>query len=531
MKVLIADDERHVIEAVELLIDWKKYGFDCILTAESVPEACDILEQEEVELAVVDVVLGEQLGIEIMKRIQSQQMKTKTIVISGHDDYQYTRAMFVLGALDYLLKPLIPAELEKAVVKAAEMLRKETVHSDASFGVDRQIKHLFPDHQHSLFRKLFQPELRDVALSELRTINSRAAESKECVVLYGSGLFLPIYSQDYVIALSGFLNKLQDVLESERCGTLFQRSHPDPDIVILVYDRLPKTMAMIEERVQSFVYETDALFRLGCSRPCAFADGIDAAYDMAAAAYDALDMRSQKPVRYYETGMKSLQPVRDKNQRKIFLPLLTGDRAAFEGALEEWMQAVWQRLPDTRGGVRCLWESFLLMYEQAKAESGIETEKASQRNLAELCGESMAVTIKRIGDEMNRRLWELWELRSEKPASGWERDVAHYLELNYSQRFYQQEIADRFHLNKDYMSRRFHEVYGVGMVTYLNHVRIQKAQVLLTETSLQIQEIADSVGFFDVKYFSQQFKKTVGVTPSKWRATAEKTLNERNKRQ
>ena len=37
---------------------------------------------------------------------------------------------------------------------------------------------------------------------------------------------------------------------------------------------------------------------------------------------------------------------------------------------------------------------------------------------------------------------------------------------------------------------------------------------------MQIQEIADRVGFFDVKYFSAQFKKATGMTPSAYRTSS-----------
>ena len=98
--------------------------------------------------------------------------------------------------------------------------------------------------------------------------------------------------------------------------------------------------------------------------------------------------------------------------------------------------------------------------------------------------------------------------------------MAEYLELNYAQKFHQQECADLFHVNKDYMSRHFREVYGVGMITYLMEIRLRKAKELLGSSDMQIQEIADRVGFFDVKYFSAQFKKATGMTPSAYRTSS-----------
>ena len=518
MKLLIADDERHAVEAIQLLLDWNTLGFDQIFTAESVAEACELLEQENPELAIVDVVLGDRLGVEILRHIQSQGIQTKSIVISGHDDYQYTRAMFVLGALDYLLKPIVPEELESAVQKALQLIREETTVNQSSFGVDRQIKHLFPDHQHSLFRKLFQKDLREVALRELRSINANAASSQTCLVLYSSGALMPISSQNYVVALSDFLNRLQHTLENRMCGTLFQRTQPDPDVVILIYNDLEKSLELIRSSLKAFEAQTAYSCCFGSSKDAAFADGIDEAMKEAETAYYSFPMRTAELICRWTEGMWEPAPVRDKGQvEELFSALLTGDRAGSERAFEAWFQRLLQSVPETRGGIRSIWESFLQIYEKDSVDNLFQPNSHVSRSLAALCADTFRETVQNLRKEMLRLLWGLYEAKTMEPTRGWEVEVARYMEINYGERFYQQEYADRFHLNKDYMSRHFREAYGVGMVTYLNEIRIRKAKELLNTTEMQIQEIADQVGFSDVKYFSQQFKKFAGCTPTVYR--------------
>ena len=98
--------------------------------------------------------------------------------------------------------------------------------------------------------------------------------------------------------------------------------------------------------------------------------------------------------------------------------------------------------------------------------------------------------------------------------------VVDFLELNYMRRLSQQECADYFHMNKDYLSRAFKKHTGIGMAKYLNNIRIRKAQELLKSTDLQVMEIADQVGYFDSKYFSRQFKLATGMTPAQYRQEA-----------
>ncbi len=48
---------------------------------------------------------------------------------------------------------------------------------------------------------------------------------------------------------------------------------------------------------------------------------------------------------------------------------------------------------------------------------------------------------------------------------------------------------------------------------YLTHIRIQKAKQLLIGGEWNIADVAEEVGFLDVKYFIKRFKKITGLTP------------------
>ena len=86
MKALIVDDETHVIEAIELLLPWNELGVDSVLTAASVPDARHLLEKERPELAFVDIMVGQNLGLELMDYIVENHLITRVIAVSGYSD-------------------------------------------------------------------------------------------------------------------------------------------------------------------------------------------------------------------------------------------------------------------------------------------------------------------------------------------------------------------------------------------------------------------------------------------------------------
>lgn len=73
-------------------------------------------------------------------------------------------------------------------------------------------------------------------------------------------------------------------------------------------------------------------------------------------------------------------------------------------------------------------------------------------------------------------------------------------------------------MSKYAFCRLFHEVNGVTPFTYLLRLRIQLAkQLLLSDRTLKIAQVAKLSGFRDVSYFCAVFKKAEGITPSRFR--------------
>ena len=78
-------------------------------------------------------------------------------------------------------------------------------------------------------------------------------------------------------------------------------------------------------------------------------------------------------------------------------------------------------------------------------------------------------------------------------------------------------IADRLHLNSNYLSSLFRQKFGQTLTSYILSLRIDRAKEYLKSTDLSAQEISDRVGFCSQTYFFRQFKKECGMTPQQFR--------------
>lgn len=80
-----------------------------------------------------------------------------------------------------------------------------------------------------------------------------------------------------------------------------------------------------------------------------------------------------------------------------------------------------------------------------------------------------------------------------------------------------QEVAAKVHLNPSYLSQLFKQQMGINFVDFVLEQRMEKAKQLLSQTTLRVSEIAERVGYSDLAYFSNTYKRVTGQTPSEYR--------------
>lgn len=96
-------------------------------------------------------------------------------------------------------------------------------------------------------------------------------------------------------------------------------------------------------------------------------------------------------------------------------------------------------------------------------------------------------------------------------------EVKYFLDINYAEKIKLRDVAKSFGVHPNYLTRIFHEKYGVSPKQYIMELKLKKARRLLTTTELSISVIANSLGFDDQLAFSKIFKKECEVSPTEYR--------------
>lgn len=97
-----------------------------------------------------------------------------------------------------------------------------------------------------------------------------------------------------------------------------------------------------------------------------------------------------------------------------------------------------------------------------------------------------------------------------------------------SQRLSLEEMAAETRLSVAQFNRRFHILSGESPGNFAIRQRINQAKHYLQGSALQISEIANTLGYADIYFFSRQFKKVSGMSPSDYRRSTTLQYEELN---
>jgi len=96
-------------------------------------------------------------------------------------------------------------------------------------------------------------------------------------------------------------------------------------------------------------------------------------------------------------------------------------------------------------------------------------------------------------------------------------DVVTHLEMAFRDPPHLSELAKKVHVSPAYLSRTFKHRMGLRMVEFIHRLRCEEACRLLRWTDHPIWQIATSVGYDEIAYFSRQFRKQMGRSPREYR--------------
>lgn len=110
--VFIVDDDEGFVDTIEMFLKRKGYQ---IVIAKNVEQASAKLDQIQPALAIVDLLLDDGEGTQVVKKIKSKNPATYTIILSGHREDKASKKAAACGADQFISKPFTTSQLKEVL--------------------------------------------------------------------------------------------------------------------------------------------------------------------------------------------------------------------------------------------------------------------------------------------------------------------------------------------------------------------------------------------------------------------------------
>lgn len=116
-KMVLVDDDIHVLRGFERKIDWTSLDVDIVGTASDGSEALSLIKKLKPEIVMTDIQMPIMDGIELTKEIDAMGLGIKVVILSGFGEFDYAKQAIKYNAVDYLLKPTSTGEIVEMIKK------------------------------------------------------------------------------------------------------------------------------------------------------------------------------------------------------------------------------------------------------------------------------------------------------------------------------------------------------------------------------------------------------------------------------
>ena len=484
LRMLIADDERAIRESICHEIDWAQLGIEVIGLCRNGVEAYDMILDEDPDIVLTDIKMPGLSGLELIARVKQAHLDAEFVILSGYAEFEFAKEAMRWGVRHYLLKPTQPEQILSimADVRRSCYRRRRAAHQGATpellfhsllteavaggTPLEELIARSRPylDFDHTNYELCFfyylEPEHREHCAARIQQIQREYARHIPLTLIYVNHALIFFFESvnDSYDALDLMMGEL--AAQKELGGMEYKRQSFDNLRALLIFlvPRLMrfKTVDLIHGETFARIHNDSGVLHL-CG----------------------------KLTQRLATGS-------EQEREEAFSSL----RELIDGAADAAF-------------LRQMCTNVLVKY-------------------ATLCGDSSALPdimhIEALGeDALAIRAFALERLDA-LAADRAQTDLVAQIKRHVRQNLSNPDLSLKWlaenvlFMNVDYLSKQFSQRTGEKFSAYLTRKRMERAkELLLLGGDRPVYEVASEVGCGNnPQYFSQIFRRSVGVTPTEF---------------
>lgn len=499
MQVLLVDDDRYIVSALEQQIDWQPLGFTKVWTAYNMVQSQKILAEEAIDLVVSDIEMPQGSGLELLAWMRKQKFYQPLFVfLTNYADFNYAQKALEYQSFDYVLKPVDPDEFTLTVKKAVKRIQEDAARRTAGSTqpstiwrqyvtgrIDSADQAKLPQHTLNIVSWCHADHATD--LTHVQEVIWRLYHDHFTFAAFQLVSFFHIQDRNYGLIFST-PSRSENTGSAQQAAQQFQQKLKELGISVSLltsppvpFTKLPQTYSKIHDMAEKRAIHRGTLMSL-------------ADYQPQADTYVAPDYNQIRTLLTAHNPDAVIAYFRDYLRRTDAAGQLTRDNMA--RLREDFIQLMYVALQAQQ----------ISVHELFKNDTFAQLQKRSLNSIESLL-DFIAYLVKTAVTHMT------FIDRHDNVAL----QLKNYIDQHLGDDLSREVLADLVFLNPDYTGRLFKEEYGLSLTSYIIQQRVQQAEYLLIHTNLTIQKIAETVGYTNFSYFTKMFKKVTNMPPMQYR--------------
>ena len=527
---MLVDDEPEIREGMKEIVDWEACGFRLVAEADNGLDALQLAEQTRPDLVVTDVRMHFMDGLEMVERMRAFLPMTQFVVVSGYDEFEYTRKSIQIKIADYVLKPISAAEFTRVLERAKRALDEEHAKRNSVQVMNRIFSDSLPILRQQLLNSLLSGGMDELSVRAAAARYNLDLEADRYAVA-----FLRIAScSDNALAGDEELVRLavdrivREVLGERVACHVFSYNGQLAILTMLRKDQSMSELLQLMDTAATVVRDyLGASATIGVGEPREHLSCIPESAAQAAAALNHWALVDDSQVIYIR-DLKTRSEARLAVDPQVLTQLTGAIRARQKADIARSVRALIDRL---HGEKIPFSEYQAYMLEALMAVIRTARDMQVELNVTRGASGSLVQDFLEARDleSAGEMLHSLCLSVSDAIGAG--RREGGMRIARQAQEFIVQRAGDTFltiervceelKVSPAYFRALFRRETGQTFHQYLTGLRMSRAMELLRTTNLKTAEVALKSGLGEASYFSYAFKKHFGVSPSQVRKETE----------
>lgn len=517
IKVIIADTDKNNFKNFRNYIQTSHPDFKVVGNATNENDVYTLIRKNEAQLVISDMKLSDITGYQLFKNISNDYPTVKMILYISFNELEYGKRALEDGLINYMVKPVKPADLEKCLVESKHIFDEMEQKAKAHEWLVAQYEQKLPLFEDRFLINLVHGHIEDEAeiLRNIKYFNMPLTTGYTVLIVKVCNykkISLTLDEREKQIFIFSILYSIKEILDELKNGIAFINNPNFITIIMgnnLPLDDLIKICENIRDKIRNIENVT---ITIGIGKTYKTAKEIRISYLQAKSAlrYEyRMGVGSIIPINYVEPENTTTYRYPLKKEEILVYSVVVGDYETSQKLLKDIFNALKECSPLPEKLLPKIILDILVSINRYATEKNISINDAFSKSFS-----TSLISKKNTLDEAYEYLRKAIESLCNHINGDRKNQDAKLFELGkkYAETYYFEPIsltktAIFAETTPEYLNEVFMDKCGKSFYDYSVEVRIERAKYFIMETNLDDREIAKRVGYDDARHFSRIFYK------------------------